>query len=113
MIRNGLYLATTRMLDGVDAYNRHIMVLRDGTVRGGGPFFYTVGSFTCSEGKWKGELTSQEHTPIVGTHPWAGKVVTIGFSGTYADDGAELEAIALVGKRTFRFKSIYRLLIAD
>ena len=101
------------MLDGVDAYNRHIMVLRDGTVRGGGPFFYTVGSFTCSEGKWKGELTSQEHTPIVGTHPWAGKVVTISFSGTYADDGAELEAIALVGKRTFRFKSIYRLLIAD
>jgi hypothetical protein len=43
MIPNGLYLATTRMLDGVDAHNRHIMVLRDGTIRGGGPFFYTVG----------------------------------------------------------------------
>jgi hypothetical protein len=34
MIRNGLYLATTRMLDGVDAYNRHVMVLRDGTIAG-------------------------------------------------------------------------------
>ena len=34
MIRNGLYLATTRFLDGVEAYNRHIMVLRDGTMRG-------------------------------------------------------------------------------
>src|SRR5258708_39681711 len=29
----------------------HIMVLRDGTIRGGGPFFYTVGSFTYSDGK--------------------------------------------------------------
>jgi hypothetical protein len=113
MIRNGLYLATTNMLDGVDAYNRHVMVLRDGTIRGGGPFFYTVGSFTCFEDKWKGEMTSQEHTPIVGTHPWARKVVNIGFSGTYSDDGAEIEATALVGKRSFRFKSIYRLLFAD
>jgi hypothetical protein len=113
MIRNGLYLATTRMLDGVDAYNRHIMVLRDGTIRGGGPFFYTVGSFTCFEGKWKGEMTSQEHTPIAGTHPWARKVISIGFSGTYSDDAAELEATALVSKRSFRFRSIYRLLVAD
>src|SRR6266403_36688 len=87
----------------------HIMVLRDGTIRGGGPFFYTVGSFTYCDGKWKGEITSQEHSPIVGSHPWALKVVSIGFSGTYSDDGAELEAIALAGKQSFRFKSIYQL----
>ena len=36
MIRNGIYLAETRFLDGVDAYNRHVMVLRDGAMRGGG-----------------------------------------------------------------------------
>ena len=36
MIPNGLYLAETTFLDGVDAYNRHVMVLRDGTMRGGG-----------------------------------------------------------------------------
>ena len=114
MIRNGLYLATTIMLDGVDAYNRHVMVLRDGTIRGGGPFFYTVGSFTCSDSKWKGEMISQEHTPIIGTHPWARKVVNIGFAGTYSDDGAaEIDATALAGKRSFRFKSVYRLLVAD
>jgi hypothetical protein len=29
MIRNGFYLAETRFLDGVDAYNRYVMVLRD------------------------------------------------------------------------------------
>src|SRR5258707_13574304 len=54
MIRNGLYLAETRFLDGVEAYNRHIMVLRDGTMRGGGGFYYTVGSYKCWGGKWKG-----------------------------------------------------------
>src|SRR6266404_3524037 len=66
MIRNGLYLAETRFLDGVEAYNRHVMVLRDGTMRGGGGFYYTVGSYTCSGGKWKGEMTSQEHSPMAG-----------------------------------------------
>ena len=110
---NGLYLASTKFLDGVDAHNRHVMVLRDGTIRGGGPFFYTVGSYTCSGSNWKGEMTSQEHTPIVGTHPWARKIVNIGFMGTYSEDGAEHDATALVGKRSFRFRSIYRLLVAD
>jgi hypothetical protein len=60
MIRNGLYLAKTRFLDGVEAYNRHVMVLR-----GGGGFYYTVGSYTCSGGKWKGEMTRREHSPII------------------------------------------------
>jgi hypothetical protein len=41
MIRNGLYLA---FLDGVDAYNRHVMVLRDGTMRGGVDFIKPAGS---------------------------------------------------------------------
>jgi hypothetical protein len=99
MIRNGLYLASTRFLDGVEAYNRHVMVLRDGTMRGGGEFYYTVGSYTCSDGKWKGEMTSREHSPIPGTYPWARKLISIAFSGTYSDDGAEFQATALAGKQ--------------
>jgi hypothetical protein len=110
MIRNGLYLAETRFLAGVEAYNRHVMVLRDGTMRGDGGFYYTVGSYTCSGGKWKGEMTSREHSSISGTYPWARKAITIGFTGTYSDDGAEFEATALAGKQSFRFKSVYRLL---
>ena len=113
MIRNGLYLAETRFLDGVDAYNRHVMVLRDGTMRGGGGYYYTIGSYTCSGGKWKGEMTSREHSPISGTYPWARKDLSIGFTGTYCDDSAEFEATALAGKRSYRFKSVYRLLFAD
>jgi hypothetical protein len=101
MIRNGLYLAETRFLDGVEAYNRHVMVLRDGTMRGGGGFYYTVGSYTCSDGKWKGEMTSQEHSPIAGTYPWARKVMSIGFTGTYSDEGAEFEATALAASNPF------------
>jgi hypothetical protein len=113
MIRNGLYLAETTFLDGVHAYNRHVMVLRDGTMRGGGGFYYTVGSYTCCDGKWKGEMSSREHSPISITYPWARKDLSIGFTGTYSDDGAEFEATALAGKRSYRFKSVYRLLSAD
>ena len=113
MIRNGIYLAETRFLDGVDAYNRHVMVLRDGSMRGGGGFYYTIGSYTCVGSKWKGEMTSREHSPISGTYAWARKELSIGFTGTYWDDGAEFEATALAGKQSFRFKSVYRLLFAD
>jgi hypothetical protein len=80
---------------------------------GGGSIYYHVGSYTCSGGKWKGELTTREHEPGLITTLFARKVVTMGFTGTYTDDGAEFEATALVGKRSVRLKVIFRLLIAD
>jgi hypothetical protein len=58
-------------------------------------------------------MTSREHSPIAGTYPWARKVISTGFTGTYSDDGAEFEATALAGKQSFRFKSVYLLLVAD
>jgi hypothetical protein len=88
-------------------------MLQDGTMRGGGSIYYHVGSYTCSGGKWKGELTTREHEPGLITTLFARKVVTMGFTGTYTDDGAEFEATALVGKRSVRLKVIFRLLIAD
>ena len=112
MIKNGLYKITTQMLDGVAISNVQIIVLHDGKLHGGGPFFYTVGSYTCSNGKWKGEATTQEHTRYLGQHPWALKVVTLGFRGTYNDADAEIDAVALVGKQSVRFKSNLRLLVA-
>jgi len=71
IITNGLYLVETVMLDGVNSERRGIMVFRDGTMLGGGANFYTVGSYTCPDGKWKGDITVREHTPIIGTDPWA------------------------------------------
>ena len=113
MIRNGLYAISSKVLDGVEGGATGISVLRDGTMRGGGSTYYHVGSYSCSGGKWKGEVTTREHTPAPITALFARKVVTIGFTGTYTDDGAEFEAAALVGKRSVRLKVTFRLLMAD
>jgi hypothetical protein len=37
-----------------------------------------------------------------GSHENAGHIATMGFAGTYTDEGAEFEATALVGKRSLR-----------
>ena len=63
MIRNGLYSISTKLLDGVYGGTTGISVLRNGKMLGGGSFLYHVGSYHCSDGKWKGEVTSQELTP--------------------------------------------------
>ena len=112
MIRNALYLLSSQALDGVEGGGNGVLVLRDGTVRGGNSFFYYVGSYSCfAEGRWKGEATVQEHSPAPATMPMAGKVNHIGFAGTYTDEGAEIEATALVGKRSLRYHANMRLLI--
>jgi hypothetical protein len=114
MIRNGLYHITVAMLDGIEGGNQDVMVVRDGTLRGGDSFFYAYGTYTSGNGKWKGEVTNQEHSPTFGERPvWERKVVTIGFTGTYTDEPAEADDIALAGKQSIRFKSKLRLLIPD
>ena len=114
MIRNGLYAVNSRLLDGLEGGASGVSVLQDGTMRGGGPIYYHTGSYSCSDGnKWKGQITTREHVPDLITKLFARKIVTMGFSGTYSDDGAEFEATALVGKRSARLKVVFRLLIAD
>jgi hypothetical protein len=113
MIRNGLYAVSVEIQEGIEGGDNGVVVLRDGTIRGGDSFFYFIGSYSCSGGKWKGEVISQEHTPALATRPFARKIATIGFTGNYTDDGAESENTALLGKQSVRFKTILRLLIAD
>jgi hypothetical protein len=74
---------------------------------------YHFGSYRCAGGKWKGEVVSQEHMRTINVRPFAGYIASMGFAGTYTDDGAEFEATALVGKRSIRLKTVFRLLIAD
>ena len=108
-IRNGLYHIRIEMLDGVQGGNQGVMVLRDGTMRGGDSFFFAYGSYISADGKWKGELVSHEHTPSKGERPvFGGHEVGIGFSGTYTAKGAEAEATALAGKRSVRFKAVMK-----
>ena len=112
-IRNGLYSITTTLLDGVHGGQTGVSVLRNGTMLGGGSGLYHFGRYHCSGGKWKGEVTSQEHSPTIDVRPFAGYIASMGFAGTYTDDGAEFEATALVGRRSIRLKTVFRLLIAD
>jgi hypothetical protein len=113
MIRNGLYALIVKLQDGIEGGDNGVVVLRDGTIRGGDSFFYFIGSYTCCGSKWKGEVTSQEHTQALATRPFARKTATIGFTGTYNDTGAESDNTALLGKRSVAFKTILRLLVAD
>jgi hypothetical protein len=112
MIRNGFYALSVELQDGIEGGGNGVVVLRDGTIRGGDSFFYFTGSYVCCGSKWKGEVTSQEHTRQLATRPFARRVATIGFSGTYTDHGAENTNTALVGKRSIPFRTTLRLLLA-
>jgi hypothetical protein len=85
--------------------------LHDGRILGGDASFYYLGTYTSADGRWKGQILNQEHTPAVGENPiFGGHEVGIGFSGTCSGDGAELEAIALVGKRSVRLTAVLKLM---
>ena len=59
-IRNGLYSLNIRMLDGIDSGNTGLMVLHDGTIRGGDAYFDYVGAYSSANGRWKGELINHD-----------------------------------------------------
>jgi T3SS negative regulator,GrlR len=110
-MKNGLYSVRIEMLDGVRGENTGVMMLRDGQILGGDSFFYYVGSYSFADGKWRGEILNREHTKTLGERPLFGnKDVSIGFSGTYNEAGAEASATALAGKRSIRFRAMMRLL---
>lgn len=110
-IVNGLYSARIRALDGVDAGLSGVMLLMNGRILGGDAFFYYLGSYSSAGGRWKGEIVNQEHTPAKGENPvFGGYEVGIGFSGTCSKDSAELEGIALAGKRSLRLAATLKLM---
>jgi hypothetical protein len=110
-IVNGLYSIHIRTLDGVDGGLSGVMLLIDGRILGGDAFFYYLGSYTSENGRWKGEILNQEHTPAKSEIPvFGGHEVGIGFSGSCNDAGAELEAIALAGKRSLRLTATLKLM---
>ena len=91
-MRNGLYSLHMHMLDGVKGRDSGVIILRDGKLIGGGPYFWSIGTYTVGDGTWKGEFTTNQHTPLPDrfARPLSGgQEVTSGFSGTFTDDGAE------------------------
>jgi hypothetical protein len=110
-IVNGLYSIHIRMLDGVDGGLTGVMLLNDGRILGGDAFFYYLGTYTSENGRWKGQILNQEHTPATGENPiFGGHEVGIGFAGTCDDQGARLDATALAGKRSLRMTAVLKLM---
>jgi len=110
-IVNGLYSIHIRMLDGVEGGLTGVMLLHDGRILGGDASFYYLGTYTSANGRWKGQILNQEHTPAKGDNPiFGGHQVGIGFSGSCDDQGALLDATALAGKRSLRLTAVLKLM---
>jgi hypothetical protein len=117
-MKNGLYSVHILMGDGVRGRASGIIVLRDGVILGGDPYFWSTGSYTFKEstGKqstWKGDLVTNQHTPYrdsTARPVFAGREVTTGFSGTYRDDHSEVFGTSLVGSRSVSFRATLRFL---
>ena len=112
-MKNGLYSVHIHMLDGVRGRDTGILTLRDGTLLGGGAYFWSAGSYTWDQGTWKGQLRTNQHSPF--SDPFvrplfAGQEVTSGFSGTLADDEAEAFGTTLAGNRSLSFRATLKRL---
>ena len=117
-MKNGLYSVHTHMLDGVRGRDSGVLILRDGKFLGGGPYFWSEGSYTfgqgtSGQGTWKGELRTNQHTqfadpfvrPLSGGHE-----IASGFSGTFAGDEAEAFGTSLIGARSMSFHATLKRL---
>jgi hypothetical protein len=110
MIKNGLYSLAAVSIDGVGVEVGGVLILDDGKVQGGDSYVFYIGTYECSDGKWKGEMISREHTPT--TRPVAERVQRVEFSGTYDDVGAEVDATVFVAKQRIRYDATLRFLAA-
>jgi hypothetical protein len=111
MIKNGIYALTALATNGAGVDAGGVLILHDGQIHGGDSYVYYIGTYRCFDGKWEGEMLSKEHTPT--NRPIAERVQSIEFSGSYNDDGAEVEATAVVGKHRIRYDAILRFLSAS
>jgi hypothetical protein len=112
-MKDGLYSIHIHMLDGVKGRDSGVLILRDGMLIGGGPYFWSVGSYTVGNGTWKGQLSTNQHTPFADpfVRPlFGGQEVASGFSGTFAGDEAEVFGTTLVGNRSLSFRATLKKL---
>ncbi len=109
-IVDGLYSMQLRLLDGIEGGLTGVMLLNQGRILGGDASFYYLGGYTAANGRWKGQILNQEHTPSKDDPIFGGHEVGIGFSGSYDAEQAVLEATALAGKRSLRLAATLKLM---
>ena len=111
-MKNGLYSIHVHMSDGVKGRDSGVTMLRDGMLISGGPYFWSIGSYTVGNGTWKGSFRTNQHTRFADPtlRPlFAGREVTSGFSGTFADDRSEVFGTTLVSEKfSYRFRATLR-----
>jgi len=109
-VKNGLYSIRIEMKDGGRGRATGVIILLNGKILGGDSHFYYTGSYTFKNGKWRGELTTCEHTKAVGLNMlFGGREVNCGFTGKYTDVEAEVSGTALVGKTSILFEAVLNL----
>ncbi len=69
-MRNGLYSLHMHMLDGVKGRDGGVIILRDGSLIGGGPYFWSIGTYTVGRRDLEGRVHHQS------AHAAAGSVRT-------------------------------------
>jgi hypothetical protein len=95
---SGLYFLRVEPATGGRAENGGVLVLRNGRILGGDAFFYYVGDYSAADGNWNGEFAIKQHTRSDLAKPvFGGNDVTVTFSGTYNDSGAEVQATSAGG----------------
>ena len=105
-MKSGLYTIEIEMTEGGRGHASGVIVLMDGRIAGGDTHFYYTGSYTANNGRWRGELITNQHAKSIGALPlFGGREVTCGFTGTYADASAEVQGTALVGKASVLFQA--------
>jgi hypothetical protein len=105
-MKNGLYSIHIYMLDGIKGHDSGVIMIRDGVLFGGGPYFWSVGSYTVGNRTWKGNLVTN---PLI--RPlFAGREVSTGFSGGFEDDQSEVFGTTLVGSRSLSFRATLKKL---
>ena len=101
------------MFDDVKGRASGVVILRDGALLRGDPYFWGVGTYTVGNGTWKGNLVTNQHAPYrdgAARPVFGGREVTAGFSGTFQDDRSEVCATSLVGSRSIGFRATMRWL---
>jgi len=83
-----------RLLDGVLRLTGR-KLLNNGRILGGDAFFYYIGTYTSSNGRWKGQIVNQEHTPAKAKIRFSAGMRSYRIFRHLQRAGAELEATAL------------------
>jgi hypothetical protein len=99
-MEDGLYSAELKGFDGVEVPPGGVLILRNGTMYGGGPYSYFTGSYSAQNGFLRGELVVNQHTAPPSDHLlFSAGEVGMGISGSYEGDQAKLTGTVVIGKR--------------